>query len=158
MTPGALRSAGSGQKVVTGNVIWPVSQTAGMTELEERIVALLSSAAECLAHTQRHWSGMMRNAANQGEFLFKREAEVKTKFEFVKSIEGYYGGMGSFNDISIPNECGNLHSDLYTTIRDLLRAYWCELDDHAISLGEFPTRSTFLGLSGILVALRRILI
>src|SRR5262245_16361775 len=98
-----------------------------MTELEHRLLALLSSACECLAQTERHWSGMMGSAADRGRRLFNHDSDAKIKYDFVKSIEDYYGTMGSFSDISIPAECPNIRSDLYKALRDLLRAYWGEL-------------------------------
>ena len=98
-----------------------------MEDYEKRLIGALNEISVCLGPREKRWSEMWRDAFVKAQRLFESGAEVRAKYDFVTRIRYYYGGMGSFNDIWIPDECEQLKTDLYQLIKDARRQYWRQL-------------------------------
>jgi len=98
-----------------------------MEDYEKRLAGALNEMSVCLGLREKRWSEMWRDAFAEAQRLFESGAEVRAKYDFVTRIRYYYGGMGPFNDIWIPDECEQLKTDLYQLIKDARRQYWRQL-------------------------------
>ena len=74
-----------------------------MEDYEKRLIGALNEMSVCLGPREKRWSKMWRDAFVKAKRLYESGAEVRAKYDFVTRIRYYYGGMGSFNDIWIPD-------------------------------------------------------
>ena len=102
-------------------------ETSQKDQYEKDLRTSLSQMSKCLRDEDKFWSAKMDQASKRAQELFTRDANIDAKYKFVVEIKSYYGGMGSFNDIAIPQACGTLHNDIYALLTNLSRCYWKDL-------------------------------
>lgn len=111
---------------------------------ESRLLVAMKEMSSRLSECDSRWETMWHGAYEKGQQLFESDCDVREKYDFATKIRGYYGGMGSFNDIFIPDECEQLKTMLYKRINDSRRHYWQQLgfEWHEASLFEILPNGT----------------
>jgi hypothetical protein len=94
---------------------------------EQNLITYLTQLAECLRPHDKWWADKLKQTTVEAEALFKHDADVNSRFEFVSGNDYSTGGMGSLNDGIVPDICKSHQRSLYKAINDLLRVYWKEM-------------------------------
>lgn len=98
-----------------------------MEDCEKSLLDAFTEMSACLKPQDARWATMWQETAEKTQQLFAADVSVRERYDFVTDLQGYYRGMGSFNDTWIPPECEQSKSALYKCIRDARRYYWKQL-------------------------------
>lgn len=104
---------------------------------ERELLTAINEMSSCLSECESQWAKMWYEANEQGQQLFDSDGDVKEKYDFATRIRGYFGGMGSFNDVFIPAECEQAKTKLYRRIQDSRRHYWQQLGFESQDASQF---------------------
>jgi hypothetical protein len=94
---------------------------------EQMVLTSLLRLSDALRSHDSHWSGILQKLHDEAATQLTSNPPVALRYQFARKIEGLFGGMGSLNDIEMPEECQRLHEELFTTVQNVLRVCWREL-------------------------------
>jgi hypothetical protein len=91
---------------------------------EEQLLESLKNYSDALRPIELHWANVLANFKNQMTNEIASDDSIQRKYKLAREIESLFGGMGSLNDIALPENCKHLHEKLFKAVRDVLRIYW----------------------------------
>ncbi len=117
-----------------------------MNQSEQELLNALLKLAISMPGRSSHWGSILMQKYRDGERIFKLGSPIKTRFEFVRNeIEKLFTGIGSLNDVGLPNNVGKMRENIYQQTQAILKEYWKALGRESHDPGEFtpyPTGTT----------------
>jgi hypothetical protein len=107
---------------------------------EESLLLSLQRLSDALRPLDAHWAGVLATLRDEVAAEFASGAPVRSRYQVARKIESLFGGMGSLNDIQMPEDCQRLHEDLFSAVKGVLRVYWRALgrQSHVGKVTPFP--------------------
>jgi hypothetical protein len=91
---------------------------------EGRLLESLKNYSDELRPIEPHWANVLINFQNQMANEIASDDSIQRKYKLAREIESLFGGMGSLNDITVPENCKHLHEKLFKALQGVLRIYW----------------------------------
>lgn len=107
------------------------------------LITSLGRLSNCMRVSNPGWAGKLNEAASRARSILGSATSAQNKYEFARSIEGFFGAMGSLND-NTPTECrGELH-ELWSDVQTVLRICWQRLgkEHHDYSMFQVLEKGT----------------
>lgn len=107
---------------------------------EARLLASLQRLRKALEPHDAHWAEALAAVQAEAAAAFANGSPVLRRYQLARKIEGLFGGMGSLNDIALPEDTEALHRELFAAVAALLRRYWRDLGriTHDAEFALFP--------------------
>ncbi len=94
---------------------------------ENILLATLKRLSDDLRPHNSHWAYVLATFHAKAESEFSGGFQVGQRYLLAREIEGIFGGMGSLNDIEMPEGCQRMKCELFAAVKNVLRLYWREL-------------------------------
>jgi hypothetical protein len=107
---------------------------------EQRLLVSLERLSEALRPVNAHWAGVLAALRAEAAGELASGTPVRSRYQLARKIESLFGGMGSLNDIQLPEKCQRLHEELFSAVQGALRVYWRALgrQSHTGKVTPFP--------------------
>jgi hypothetical protein len=95
--------------------------------VERSLTEHLKDLSVAILQESPHWAGTLDRFAAEAARLERVAHNWDEKYSFGRQIEDIYGGMGSFNDVTLSSRLKVQKTLLYETVEDYLRLCWRQL-------------------------------
>jgi hypothetical protein len=92
--------------------------------VEDHLLTSLARLRDALRPIDADWAHIVAALHDEAAAEFASGAPVGRRYQLARKIEQLFGGMGSLNDISLPQECDWLRSQSFAAVEAVLRVYW----------------------------------
>jgi len=94
------------------------SPPSGRAPVAQRLGQELSGLADALRDHDAHWAKVL------GALAVEASTSNILRHSFGLRVRGLFGGMGSFNDVPLPDDLRRKSEQLFTTVEEYLREAW----------------------------------
>ncbi len=107
---------------------------------EDKLLECLLRLSTALERHDSPWAKVLATLHGEATTAFADGSPVSCRYQIARKIEGLFGGMGSLNDIEMPERCQQMSGELYAAVKNVLRVYWRELGrpSHIFRVALFP--------------------
>jgi hypothetical protein len=94
---------------------------------EETFLVSLQRLSDALRPLNSPWANVLAELRDEAANIFASGAPVERRYQLARKTEQLFGGMGSLNDINMPDNCAKLSDALFKATQEILRLYWHKL-------------------------------